>query len=511
MYMILYYDSWIRATVVKCWDEDSVPGLEPQVEVNIPENEIEPHESYSLRDPKIPISYKKAIAQKLYEAESEVVKAEVRRQREVWRENGTTIHTEDKDERKVLVREYQRCVYSLSKRYPQSNTLFSRNIPALSRNIGTVLRNAERKCAAKGIVWLSCPSPSRGGQPVAFLSVFLYSFCSPLLTQSAFPANAQEVLQRDKSLKRSLAKRRPKNSRPYSQHGFTRYIVRCAFHRTSFELLLIFPIAPSEWPFYSLGESTSDGPSTASNLEQDNEEDIDADIDAQQPDPATATLIDMQQPDPATATLIDVQQLDPVAATLTNVTPSAVSTIPLQPTTTHPAALPEINITTSTLPSGLPPPSDLHAALANQDQGVLDPKISNHLDHCITRSNDPLTTIDDLPTSATESAWMKSKKTLKYFREAHKMGRLSDLILHWYQLEEVLGFQETVSFLLPKLRENLLMPTRPRRAFHLTTGHKSFERFSRMATTTRRTTDSKQSPLVPRLYVGGRRSRLLVA
>lgn len=333
----------------------------------------------------------------------------------MWRENGTTIHTEDEDERKALVRKYQRYVYSLLKQYPQSNTLFSRNIPALSHNIGTVLRNTERKCAAKGIVWLSCLSPSRGGQPVAFLSVFLYSFCSPLLTQFAFPANAREVPQRDKSLKRSLAKRRPRNSRPCSQHGFTRYIVRYAFCRTPFELLLIFPTAPSEWPFYSLSESTSDGPSTASNLEQDDEEDIGADIDVQQPDPA--------------------------AATLTDVMPLAVSTISPQSTTTHPAALPEINVTTSTLPSGFPPPSDPHAALANQDQGVLDPKVPNHLDHCIAPcSNDPLTTINDLPTNATESAWMKSKKTLKYFREVYKMGKLSDLILHWYQLKEVLGF-----------------------------------------------------------------------
>jgi len=77
MYMILYYDSRIRVTVVKRWDEDGVPGLESRVEVSILENEIEPHKSYSLRDPKIPILYKKAIAQKLYEAESEVVKAKV--------------------------------------------------------------------------------------------------------------------------------------------------------------------------------------------------------------------------------------------------------------------------------------------------------------------------------------------------------------------------------------------------------------------------------------------------
>ena len=42
MYMILYYDSRIRETVVKRWAEDRVPSLESRVEVNIPEDEIEP-------------------------------------------------------------------------------------------------------------------------------------------------------------------------------------------------------------------------------------------------------------------------------------------------------------------------------------------------------------------------------------------------------------------------------------------------------------------------------------
>jgi hypothetical protein len=53
--------------------------------------------------------------------------------------------------------------------------------------------------------------------------------------------------------------------------------------------------------------------------------------------------------------------------------------------------------------------------------------------------------IEDLPMNATEAGWMKSKKTLKYFREVHKAGKLSELVLHWYQLEEALGFLESVS------------------------------------------------------------------
>jgi len=40
---------------------------------------------------------------------------------------------------------------------------------------------------------------------------------------------------------------------------------------------------------------------------------------------------------------------------------------------------------------------------------------------------------------------MKAKKTLKYFREVHKTPELSGLILHWYRLEESLGFPDVVS------------------------------------------------------------------
>ena len=77
MYMILYYDSRIRETVVKCWAEDGVPNLEYQTKVDIPEDKIAPHDSFDMKDPKIPISYKAAIARRLYKAESEVIKADV--------------------------------------------------------------------------------------------------------------------------------------------------------------------------------------------------------------------------------------------------------------------------------------------------------------------------------------------------------------------------------------------------------------------------------------------------
>ena len=108
MYMVLYYDNRIRKTVLRRWAEDRVVCLESRVKVNIPESQIERHESFTLKDPNIPVSYKFAISQILYNAESEVIKAEVRSQRESWHENGRTVRTSDEEERVSLVHDYQK-------------------------------------------------------------------------------------------------------------------------------------------------------------------------------------------------------------------------------------------------------------------------------------------------------------------------------------------------------------------------------------------------------------------
>ena len=188
MYMILYYNSRIREAVLKRWAEKHPPGSESGAEVNIPESDIEPQESHSVKDSKIPISYKHEVAMGLYENESEEIKREVRLQREAWNENGLTVRTSNEEDRLTLVREYQKFVHShLLRCFILSDTLFSRNIPALNRNIGNILRNSECKCAAKGIVWLACPSPAKNGKPVAFLWVPLIPFrCSPLLILCTF-------------------------------------------------------------------------------------------------------------------------------------------------------------------------------------------------------------------------------------------------------------------------------------------------------------------------------------
>ena len=40
---------------------------------------------------------------------------------------------------------------------------------------------------------------------------------------------------------------------------------------------------------------------------------------------------------------------------------------------------------------------------------------------------------------------MKNKRTLDYFRNTSKLGSLPNIIEHWYELEQLLGFKETVS------------------------------------------------------------------
>jgi len=44
-----------------------------------------------------------------------------------------------------------------------------------------------------------------------------------------------------------------------------------------------------------------------------------------------------------------------------------------------------------------------------------------------------------------EPTWMKKKRTLDYFRNTIKLGDLPNIIEHWYELEELLGFPDTVS------------------------------------------------------------------
>ena len=213
------------------------------------------------------------------------------------------------------------------------------------------------------------------------------------------------------------------------------------FHDISFKPPLISPTAPTDWHLYTLDQPAPNDPSTHS-VEQD-EDDSRANADP--------------NADANSGTNTNTN-----AGTNPQQPPVVASTTPSQPAIAYPAVLSKTDATDNDfLPLDLPLPTNSHpnsptevpshAAAAGQGQDSRNFVASTYPDcHVPSRGSGLLTTIDNLPTDATEPIWMKAKETLKYFRGVHKMGKLLDLILHWYQLEEVLGFQETVSCLLPK-------------------------------------------------------------
>lgn len=108
--MTLYYDSRIRQTVLSRWEKQHPPSMECRIEFKIPEGDIEPHESCLYRDTKIPITFKNAIAQELYENETEMIKADVRSKREECVTK--TVYNTSGSERMELVHYYQKYVHS---------------------------------------------------------------------------------------------------------------------------------------------------------------------------------------------------------------------------------------------------------------------------------------------------------------------------------------------------------------------------------------------------------------
>ena len=116
--MTLYYDTRIRPTVVKEWDEAKImnmnfSGSQPEM----PENQVDCEDSHLLKDIRIPLCFKNSVAQRLYEAEEEEIKEIVRSKREDELLVKTP-HNVREDERLELVQEYQKCAASSAPRVP---------------------------------------------------------------------------------------------------------------------------------------------------------------------------------------------------------------------------------------------------------------------------------------------------------------------------------------------------------------------------------------------------------
>jgi len=102
--MSLYYDTRIRPVVVKEWAEAAIPNMDFS-RVETPEEKVDPEDSHLLKDTKVPLCFKNAVAQRLYEAEEEDIQAAVRstRDADVVIKNVYTVSVE---ERRELIREY---------------------------------------------------------------------------------------------------------------------------------------------------------------------------------------------------------------------------------------------------------------------------------------------------------------------------------------------------------------------------------------------------------------------
>jgi hypothetical protein len=210
---------------------------------------------------------------------------------------------------------------------------------------------------------------------------------------------------------------------------------------------LTLSTAPSEWHLYSLGKQASDDLSTGSGTEHDGGEDVGADADVQHEDQAMVVSN-------ATDTASVQPVVTPLAAAVKNDLPSSHSPSLNDLAVTPPVVVAETGTSNDIPSSDMPPgnpcpalPTEHSAGVVTADQDIHNPVASSRPDHrAPSCANDILFAgIDDLPASAVVAEWMKAKNTLKYFREVHKTGKLSALILHWYWLEKALGFPETVS------------------------------------------------------------------
>lgn len=125
--MALYYDTRIREVVLNRWAEGGFPRMEAAVTVVIPEEDIEPHESFTFKDTRIPITFKNAVAQELYANETDAIKAEVRSRREAGSVHKTVYNTEG-SERANLVEEYHKYVHTFLQRCPRSDLIFQEHL-----------------------------------------------------------------------------------------------------------------------------------------------------------------------------------------------------------------------------------------------------------------------------------------------------------------------------------------------------------------------------------------------
>jgi hypothetical protein len=107
IYMVLFYDTRIRPTVLKEWAKVNLPNMDLS-RPEIPEEDVDPEDSHLFKDTKVLLCFKNEVARGLYEKEDEEIKSIVRARREQDLLI-KSVHNADEQVRLELVHEYQKC------------------------------------------------------------------------------------------------------------------------------------------------------------------------------------------------------------------------------------------------------------------------------------------------------------------------------------------------------------------------------------------------------------------
>jgi hypothetical protein len=194
------------------------------------------------------------------------------------------------------------------------------------------------------------------------------------------------------------------------------------------------PSAEPDWRYYSLEKSTASDGALATDLGSEKGDDITGN---KQGCSNALEPIDEERDTTATPSSLVTKNVSPQPTVAPLATAAGVETVSNRPSSDLP----------NNSHSASPTEASTLKVAPMRDQGIPDPKVPDLPGHLVPPSQPHAHATLDGVAMTQESQWMRSKKTLAYFYGTHKMGKLLDVILHWYQLEETLGFCETVSSL----------------------------------------------------------------
>ena len=277
------------------------------------------------------------------------------------------------------------------------------------------------------------------------MSLFIYRFPSLV---SLLLASALEKRLTEEILKHSLVLRRHKNSDNSSQVGFTRYTIHIRLLFTCVSTYRRTVLAMSEWARFSFGTSVEPTPTATVGGETADDQ---VHINIIPPSPNSSTPSD--QPNGSPNSFTPTSDQPDGSPNQPNTILSQLDTVPSGVALNHPDIVLNQQDTTPTQPSHASNPPGIPGDQPGTGVTAPHPDISYKpvtattvpilsQPHSQASASPPLNTLIGI---TNEPTWMKKKRTLNYFRNTFKLGDLPNVIGHWYELEELLGFQDTVS------------------------------------------------------------------